>query len=73
MIFVYTNHKNDGPFCRDHAISNARKYLVLTLLFGWWSLTSFVLNFKAIGTDVRALQVSRAIPSPETNLEPSPA
>jgi hypothetical protein len=74
MILMHVYYKNDGPFCRDHARSSARKYLVLTLLFGWWGIRSFFVNFKAVGTDVRALHLARAIPehSPEPSSEPSP-
>jgi hypothetical protein len=79
MILMHTYYKNDGPFCRAHALSSARKYLVLTLLLGWWGIRSFFVNFKAVGTDVRAMYLARAItepsagPSLERSPEPSPA
>ncbi len=79
MILMHTYYKSDGPFCREHALSSARKYLLLTLLLGWWGIRSFFVNFKAVGTDVRALYLARAVPesrpesSLETSLEPTPA
>jgi hypothetical protein len=74
MILMHTYYKNDGPFCRAHALSSARKYLVLTLLLGWWGIRSFFVNFKAVGTDVRAIYLARAIPesSPEPSPQPGP-
>jgi hypothetical protein len=63
MVLMHTWHSTDGPFCRDHGIASARRYLLLTLLLGWWGVRSFFLNFKAIAMDVRALTMAQRLPA----------
>ena len=50
-----------APLCRDHGFEIARNWLLATLLMGWWGLISFVTNFAAIATDLRALRAARGL------------
>lgn len=63
MILMRTWHTTDGPFCRDHGVANAKRYLLLTLLLGWWGIRSFFINFMAIATDVNALKKAQGLPA----------
>jgi hypothetical protein len=64
MIVVYTKSSLDGNFCREHGIQLARSHLVRTLFTGWWSFTSFFLNFGAILADLLALKLAKKLPPP---------
>jgi hypothetical protein len=55
MIFARKWITFDGPLCREHARSEARRWLGLTLLLGWWGVISFFANFVAIIMDVGTL------------------
>jgi hypothetical protein len=61
MVVLRTAHHDDGPFCREHALAAAKKNLGLTMVTGWWGVKSFVLNFKAIATDVAAIKSARGL------------
>ena len=54
-----------APFCRDHGIQVAKEYLRRTLVEGWWSIPSLVLNWFPIVTDRRTLRLARKLPFPE--------
>ncbi len=61
MVVLRTSHRADGPFCREHALTAAKKNLGRTLVTGWWGAQSFFLNFKAIATDVAAMKSAREL------------
>jgi hypothetical protein len=68
MVVLHTVHRNDGPYCREHALAAAKKNLGLTLVTGWWGVKSFFVNFRAIGTDVIAMRSARELPEAEGEL-----
>lgn len=68
MVVLHTVHRNDGPYCREHALAAAKKNLGLTLVTGWWGVKSFIVNFRAIGTDVIAMRSARELPEAEGEL-----
>jgi hypothetical protein len=71
MIVLRQQYRTDGPFCRNHAIANARRYLGLTLVLGWWGVISFLVNFKMVATDLVALRTAQALPAPTASVPTS--
>jgi hypothetical protein len=61
MLIMHIVHRADGPFCAEHALAAAKKNLGLTLVTGWWGVTSFFVNFRAIGIDVAAIRSAREL------------
>jgi hypothetical protein len=55
----------DGALCRTHAIQGSLTYLWKTLLFGWWGVISFLVNWLALLANIVALVRSFFITQPE--------
>jgi hypothetical protein len=55
MIVVQRFYKLQVPLCRRHGQLLAAKWLLWTLVQGWWGYISFFVNVFDIGTDVIAL------------------
>lgn len=58
-------HEFKGRLCRPHAIQASATYLWKTLLFGWWGVISFLVNWGAVAIDLASLVRSLFIRRPE--------
>jgi hypothetical protein len=58
-------HEFKGRLCRPHAIRASVTYLWKTLLFGWWGVISFFVNWGAVAIDLASLIRSLFIRRPE--------
>ena len=65
MVIFQRFYKYKGPLCRDHGVENAREWLRLTAVQGWWGIVSFFVNFYAVLTDVIALRKAKTLPPPD--------
>jgi hypothetical protein len=54
----------EKPLCKVHGRQVAREYLIKTLLFGWWGLTSFFINLTMVSDDVKAFGAFRDLAEP---------
>lgn len=66
MLLVRRSYKVDAVLCRVHATELAKQFLGLTLVQGWWGITSFFFNILAVCADVVAIvrAQSMAVPVP---------
>lgn len=69
MIVMRIVHRADGPYCAEHGLAAAKKNLALTLVTGWWGVTSFFVNFRAIGVDVAAIRSARELSAARSELQ----
>ena len=65
LVFVRQTTRSKALLCREHGAKQARRFLLRTLVTGWWGVISFFMNFVAIGTDVAAWRKYNQLLSPQ--------
>lgn len=65
MLFVRQTTRSKALLCREHGAQQARRFLLRTLVTGWWGVISFFMNFVAIATDIAAWRKYNQLLSPQ--------
>jgi hypothetical protein len=64
MLFVSRRHRLTAPLCREHGELLVRDWTRKTLVQGWWSYRSWILNIHALIGNHRARRALARLPHP---------
>jgi hypothetical protein len=62
LVLAFKRHRVTAPLCREHGEILVREWTRKTLLQGWWSYRSWLLNIYALVTNHRAKRTLAALP-----------
>jgi hypothetical protein len=62
MLVAYRRHRIEASLCREHGRKLVREYTLSTLLLGWWSGRSPIMNIHALIGNANASRVLRQLP-----------